>query len=154
MGRGWKRARSAPRQSLTRQTDLRSLKREVRLHLLAVKSPDMAAKELVLGVAAYNLTRAAMNEAGSALGLNPREFSFSQAQDTLNAYLPVFAKATSDQERQRIAQEMLRVFAQSKLPRRRKRSSYPRKIWPRPCSFPKRNVANKRGAASQKKEVA
>jgi hypothetical protein len=136
------------------ETDLRSLKREVRLHMLDVKSPDMAAKELVLGVAAYNLTRAAMNEAGSALGLDPRRFSFSQAQDTLNAFLPILAKATSHQERQQITQQMLRVFAQSKLPRHRKRSSYPREIWPRPCSFPKRKVTTKSEGANKTKEVA
>lgn len=135
------------------ETDLRSLKREVRLHMLDVRSPDMAAKELVLGVAAYNLTRAAMNEAGSALGLDPRQFSFSQAQDTLNAFLPILAKATSRQERHQITQQMLRVFAQSKLPRHRKRSSYPREIWPRPCSFPKRKVTTKGEGASKTKEV-
>jgi len=136
------------------ETDLRSLKREVRLHTLDVKSPDMAAKELILGVAAYNLTRAAMNEAGSALGLDPRQFSFSRAQDTLNAYLPLFANATSDQQRQQLMQEMLRVFSQSKLPRRRQRTSYPREIWPRPCSFPKRKIVNQPGANKQTKEVA
>jgi hypothetical protein len=122
--------------------------------MLDVRSPDMAAKELLLGVAAYNLTRAAMNEAGSALGLDPRQFSFSQAQDTLNAFLPILAKATSHQERHQITQQMLRVFAQSKLPRHRKRSSYPREIWPRPCSFPKRKVATKGEGASKTKEVA
>jgi hypothetical protein len=136
------------------ETDLRSLKREVRLHMLDVRSPEMAAKELVLGVAAYNLTRAAMNAAGSALGLDPRQFSFSRAQDTLNAYLPLFANAISDRQRQQLMQEMLRVFSQSKLPRPRKRPSYPREIWPRPCSFPKRKVANKPSSANQKKEVA
>lgn len=136
------------------ETDLRSLKREVRLHMLDVRTPDMAAKELVLSVAAYNLTRAAMNVAGSALGLDPRQFSFSRAQDTLNAYLPLFANATSDQQRQQLMQEMLRVFSQSKLPRHRKRSSYPREIWPRPCSFPKRKVAYKRATPNGKKEVA
>ena len=136
------------------ETDLRSLKREVRLHMLDVRSPDMAAKELVLGVAAYNLTRAAMNHAGAALGLDPRQFSFSRAQDTLNAYLPLFANATSDRQRRQLMQEMLRVFSQSKLPRPRRRSSYPREIWPRPCSFPKRKVADKRRVASQKEEVA
>jgi len=136
------------------ETDLRSLKREVRLHMLDVRSPDMAAKELVLSVAAYNLTRAAMNAAGTALGLDPRQFSFSRAQDTLNAYLPLFASASSEQQRQQLMQEMLRVFSQSKLPRSGKRTSYPREIWPRPCSFPKRKVATKRGTPNQKKEVA
>jgi hypothetical protein len=136
------------------ETDLRSLKREVRLHMLDVRSPDMADKELVLGVAAYNLTRAAMNHAGAALGLDPRQFSFSRAQDALNAYLPLFARATTDQQRQQLMQEMLRVFSQSKLPRRHNRPSYPREIWPRPNPFPKRKVANKHPASSQKGDIA
>lgn len=136
------------------ETDLLSLKREVRLHMLNVQSPDMAAKELVLGVAAYNLTRATMNEAAAALNLDPRQFSFSLAQDTLNAFLPAFAKASSEEERRQIMQEMLRVFSYSTLPRRRKRRSAPRTIWPRPCPFPKRKVANQRGAAKKTKEVA
>jgi len=126
------------------ETDLRSLKREVRLHMLEVKSPAMVQKELVLSVAAYNLTRAAMNAAGRALNLDPRQFSFSQAQDTMNAYLPVFAGARSQAERQQIVEEMLQVFAQSKLPRRPKRRFYPRAVWPRPSPFPKPKVNKKR----------
>lgn len=136
------------------ETDLRSLKREVRLHMLDVKTPAMAERELVLGVTAYNLTRAAMNEAASALNLNPRQFSFSQAQDTLNAFLPLFARATSDPERQQITKQMLGVFAQSKLPNRSKRRSTPRVVWPRPCSFPKRPVNSKRQPAVTTKGVA
>ena len=136
------------------ETDLRSLKREVRLHMLDVHSPDMAAKELVLGVAAYNLTRAAMNEAASALHLDPRQFSFSLAQDTIRAFLPAFAQAGSDPERQQIMQEMLRVFGYSTLPHRRKRRSAPREIWPRPCSFPKRKLANRRRTTKPRRGVA
>ena len=104
------------------ETDLRSLKREVRLHMLDVRSSDMAAKELVLSVAAYNLTRAAMNAAGSALSLGPRQFSFSRAQDTLTPTCrcsptpPTFANATNNRQRQQLMHEMLRVFSQSKLP--------------------------------------
>lgn len=136
------------------ETDLRSLKREVRLHMLDVKSPDMAGKELVLGVAAYNLTRAAMNEAASALHVDPRQFSFSMAQDTIHAFLPVFAQARSDEERQEIMREMLRVFSYSMLPHRHKRRSAPREVWPRPCSFPKRKLANQGGAPKSTKGVA
>ena len=58
MGRGWKRAESAPRQSLTRQTDLRSLKSTVALRQLSSKDRAMAEKELMLAVAAYNVVRA------------------------------------------------------------------------------------------------
>jgi len=125
------------------ETDLRSLKREVRLHMLDAQSKAMVEKELVLSVAAYNLTRGTMNEAAAALNLDPRQFSFSLAQDTINAFLPLFAQATSDAERQEIVQRMIRVFAQSKLPNRRKRRSAPRMIWPRPCPFPKRKIAKK-----------
>jgi len=125
------------------ETDLRSLKREVRLHALKAQSADMVAKELVLGVAAYNLTRAAMNTAATALNLNPRQLSFSRAQDMLNAFLPVFAKATSEEQCQSIMQQMLTAFSQSKLPNRRRRRSAPREIWPRPCSFPRRKAGEK-----------
>lgn len=135
------------------ETDLRSLKREVRLHMLNVHSADMADKELVLGVAAYNLTRAAMNEAASALNLDPRQFSFSLAQDTLNAFLPLFSQARSDEEREQIMQEMLRVFSYSTLPRRRKRRSTRRAIWPRPCPYPKRKAAKQRRSAKKRKGV-
>jgi hypothetical protein len=135
------------------ETDLRSLKREARLHLLEAKSADMVEKELLLGVAAYNLTRAAMNEAGAALGLDPRRFSFSQAQDTLHAFLPLLANAASDTERQQITRQIIRVFSQSKLPQR-KRRPYPREIWPRPCPFPKRKVATTGPSIKKKKQVA
>jgi len=133
------------------ETDLRSLKREVRLHMLTAQSKDMVDKELVLGVAAYNLTRAAINQAAQALQLSPRQFSFSMARDTINAFLPVFAAATSEQERQQIGQRMLRVMKQSLLPRRRKRRSASREVWPRPCPFPKRKIGKKK---APKKKVA
>jgi hypothetical protein len=131
------------------ETDLRSLKREVRLHMLEAKSKAMVEKELVLAVAAYNLTRATMNQAASALNLDPRRLSFSLAQDTLNAFLPAFANASTDPERQQLTQKMLRIFEQSQLPDRSHRPSTPREIWPRPCSYPKRKVSTKRGTAGK-----
>jgi putative transposase len=125
------------------ETDLRSLKREVRLHMLHVQSPAMAHKELVAGVAAYNLTRQAMNEAATALQIDPREFSFSLAQDTINAFLPLLASAKTERQRKSIMKEMLRVFSYSKLPKRKKkRRSFPRAVWPRTCSFPKRKTTD------------
>jgi len=136
------------------ETDLRTLKRQVRLEMLDVKSKAMAEKELVLAVAAYNLTRATINEAATALNLNPRDFSFSLAQDTINAFLPAFANATSEQERQQIAQNMLRVFSQSKLPRRRKKRSFTREAWSRPHSFPYRKIGHKTVAAEKEKKLA
>ena len=84
-----------------------------------------------------------MNQAALALQLDPRRLSYSLAQDTLNAFLPCLAQASGEEERRRIMQEMLRVFSYSTLPRRRKRRSAPREVWPRPCSFPKRKVASR-----------
>ena len=136
------------------ETDLRSLKREVRLHMIHAKSPAMVDKELVLGVAAYNLIRATMSQAAAALHLDARQSSFSLTQDTINAFMPAFANAGSHPERQDLMDQMLRVLAQSTLPRRRKRRSAPRTIWPRPCPFPKRKVATKRKAAKATKGVA
>jgi hypothetical protein len=127
------------------ETDLRSLKREVRLQMLTAQSKDM----VELGVAAYNLTRAAINEAAKMLQLSPRQFSFSMARDTINAFLPAFAAAASEEERQQIGQRMLRVMKQSLLPRRRKRRSASREIWPRPC--PKRKIGKKK---ARRKKVA
>ena len=49
---------------------------------------------MVLAVAAYNLTRAAINEAATALKLSPRQFSFSMARDTVRAFLPLLDPQT------------------------------------------------------------
>jgi hypothetical protein len=130
------------------ETDLRSLKREVRLHMLTAKSKDMVEKELVLAVAAYNLTRSAINQAATLLNVSPRQFSFSMARDTIEAFLPRFAAARSEEERQQVGEHMLRVLSQSMLPHRRKRRpSTPREVWPRPCAFPKRKISKKRRTA-------
>ena len=139
MGRGWKRARlSAPRQSLTRQVDLRSLKQTVHLHSLRSTTPDMADKELILGVTAYNFVRAAIWAAARAANLNPRRISFSRAQDVVNACLPNLQAARTEQEYAIELERMLRRIAQCKLPQTRHRPSYPRAVWPRGSAFPKK----------------
>jgi hypothetical protein len=131
------------------ETDLRSLKQEVRLYMLDAQSEAMVRKELVLGVSAYNLTRGAMNQAATALGMEARQLSFSLAQDTLNAFLPALARATSDAERQALTQEMLWVFSYSKLTPR-KRAPFPREVWGRPGTFPKRKASQKRSTGKNK----
>ena len=119
------------------ETDLRSLKRTVRLQTLNSKSVDMAGKELVAGVAAYNLVHAFMEAAAREAGLEPRELSFSYAQDHVFASLPALMDATSPDETREQLQRLLRNIAACKLPERKKRRSYPRKIWLRRSSFPK-----------------
>jgi len=118
------------------ETDLRSLKRTVRLHALKSRTVDMVAKELVLGVAAYNLVHTFMEAAAQKAGLEPRELSFSYAQDHVYAALPYLMNTRSPRETKDRLQQLLRQVASCKLPKRRKRRSYPRKVWLRRRSFP------------------
>lgn len=120
------------------ETDLRSLKQTVHLHSLTAHSEAMVAKELVLAVAAYNLVRGTMHAAAHIAGIDPRQLSFSRVQDVVNACLPSLADADSPEAYQRVLDRMLRRAAQCKLPRRPQRPSYPRAVWPRRNSFPKR----------------
>jgi putative transposase len=118
------------------ETDLRSLKRTVRLHALKSRTVDMVAKELVVGVAAYNLVHTIMEAAAQKAGLEPRELSFSYAQDYVYAALPYLMNARSPRETKKRLQQLLRQVASCKLPKRKKRRSYPRKVWLRRRSFP------------------
>jgi hypothetical protein len=118
------------------ETDLRALKRTVRLHALSSKTKGMVAKELVLGVASYNLVHVFMEAAAIKVGLNSRDLSFSQAQDHVYATLPDLIRATSPQEIKDRLQYILRYVAACKLPKRKKKRSFPRKVWQRSRSFP------------------
>ena len=86
----------------------------------------------------YNLVRAAIYAAAQAANLNPRQISFSRAQDVVNACLPNLLAARSEHEHAIQLDAMLRRIAQCKLPRTSHRPSYPRMVWPRSVAFPKR----------------
>ena len=60
------------------ETDLRSLKRTVRLHHIAARNPSMMEKELLTAVAAYNLVRAVMALAAQRHN-SPRDNSVSRS---------------------------------------------------------------------------
>jgi hypothetical protein len=120
------------------ELDLRSLKQTVHLHSLRSTTPEMVAKELILGVTAYNFVRAAILTAAQAANLDPRRISFSRAQDVVNACLPNLQAAGSDQEYDAELGRILRRIAQCKLPQTSHRPSYPREVWPRGTPFPKR----------------
>jgi hypothetical protein len=82
------------------ETDLRSLQRTVGLHQLNCKSPDMAEKELLLAIAAYNLVRAVMCLAARPAHITPRQLSFSFGQTVVAAALPGLDHAADDEEYQ------------------------------------------------------
>jgi hypothetical protein len=120
------------------ETDLRSLKRTVALHQLSSKSLDMAEKELLTAVAAYNLVRAVMCLTARRANLTPRQLSFSFVQTVVEAALPGLDQAATESEYQQRLDRMLRFAAQGKLPKRSRSRSYPREVWGRGGYFPRR----------------
>jgi putative transposase len=122
------------------ETDLRSLKRTVRLHHINAKSDDMLEKELLIAMAAYNLVRAVMCMAARRSGIDPRQLSFAGVLNVVNYAWPRLIAAPT---RQAHDEEFLRVLdlaAQCTLPKRSHQRCFPRQTWPRPTGFPRRKA--------------
>lgn len=120
------------------ETDLRALKRTVRLHHLNARSVEMMEKELWMAVSAYNLVRAVMCLAARRAEVDPRQLSFTQVLNVVNWAWPRLLAATSPQEHHREFERVLDSAALCTLPKRRKRRSYPRATWGRGYHFPTR----------------
>jgi len=118
------------------ETDLRSLKRTVRLHHLAAKSPEMLEKELLLATSAYNLVRAVMCMAARRNQIDPRQLSFAGVLNVVNYAWPQLVGAPTRREHDREFFRILDLAAQCTLPKRRERRSYPRSVWRRRIAFP------------------
>jgi IS4 transposase len=80
------------------ETDLRSLKEQVRLHAIAARSPGLIACEFYLAIASYNLIRAVMSEAARSINVEPRRLSFSRSRAAFWAFARATAHTTSQQE--------------------------------------------------------
>jgi hypothetical protein len=121
------------------ETDLRTLKSELCMDELTCSTADMVAKEIEMGVAAYNLVRAMIALASQQTGVPPRGYSFTKVRKIVQIFAPALANAPSDKEAKRIFDQMMTYIQQSKLPRRkRKRPSYPREVLKRRDAFLKR----------------
>ena len=118
------------------ETDLRSLKRTVRLHHMAVKSKDMLEKELLMGVCAYNLVRAVICLAARKSRLDPRQLSFAMVLNVVDCAWPKLTGAATEKQFQREFARVLKLAAQCTLPKRKRRRSYPRSLWRRQLGFP------------------
>jgi|HubBroStandDraft_4_1064222.scaffolds.fasta_scaffold69722_1 hypothetical protein len=123
------------------ETDLRSLKRTVRLHHLTVKSEGMFAKELLIAVCAYNLVRAVIWLAARKSRTDPRQLSFTMVLNVVDCAWHKLSGATTQQEFQGEFSRVLKIAAQCRLPQR-KRKSYPRLLWRRQAGFPFRKGEN------------
>jgi len=121
------------------ETDLRTLKSTLCLDQLTCTTPDMVAKEIQLGVTAYNLVRAVIALASHQSGIPPRGYSFTKVRRIVEAFGPALANAPDQGAAQQIFDQMIKLIDQSKLPRRRrKRPSYSRTVWKRGGTFPNR----------------
>ena len=118
------------------ETDLRSLKRTVRLHQIAVATAGLLEKELYIAVSAYNLVRAVMCLAARRANLSPRQLSFSSVLDVVNAAWPRLLAAQSREEHHAEFDRVLDYAASYKLPKRKTWRSYPRAVWGRGATFP------------------
>ena len=129
------------------ETDLRSIKRAARLHRLTPKSDPMLEKELLMAIAAYNLVRAIMCLAAEHAQIHPRELSFSHVMYHVNACLPDLLTGWPSQRSKRQLRHLIETVACCKLPKRRKRRSYPREVWAPGYRFPVRRPTD--GAQSK-----
>jgi hypothetical protein len=123
------------------ETDLRTIKKTIRLEMLRCKTPDMVAKELILAITAYNLVRAVIDESSRRTGMDPRQYSFSRVQDAVIDWLPHIASIPSERKRQAELKRMMNYVGQCKLYKRKNRSSYPREIWQPSRKFPSRRAS-------------
>jgi putative transposase len=120
------------------ETDLRSLKRTVRLHHIAARNESTMEKQLLTAVAAYNLVRAVMALAARRHGLEPRQLSFSFVMNVVDACWHRLQTETNAKNHARAVFDMLDRAAQGTHPKRKKRRSCPRAAWNRRHAFPTR----------------
>lgn len=100
------------------ELNLRYLKAQMDLVQLEAKSADMARKEWLAGLLAYNLIRAAQLCAALQKGISPLTLSFSSVRRHLECWLRQFGRT----QRQACVQwtKTLQQMGQCLLPRRRK----------------------------------
>ena len=120
------------------ELDIRSLKQTLGMHSLRSKTPEMVEKELLLAIAGYNLVRSIQMAAARQAKLEPRRLSFSRVQAVIMTALPRLATITDAAEWEAEYQRVLGWAAQGKLPNRTRRRSYPREVWGKGATFPKR----------------
>ncbi len=121
------------------ETDLRTLKATLRLDQLTCCTPDMVAKEIAAGIAAYNLVRAVTCMASEQSGIPPRGYSFTTVRRIVEVFTAKLTAAPDTQAAKQIFDQMMHCVQQARLPHRsRKRPSYPRHVWKPQNTYPRR----------------
>lgn len=114
------------------ETDLRDIKSTLKMNFIDAKSPEMIAKEIILGCCAYNLIRLAIGQAAIAAKLKARKFSFANAMRRIHSVAySVFARDSEDWTNQVLLNTLCDMRGLILPTRAGPRSSEPRKAWPR-----------------------
>jgi hypothetical protein len=127
------------------ETDIRDVKQTLQLHRPRGRSVDIVAKEILLGVVAYNLVIQVRRMAAERAEIEPRRLSFKRVLDLVQAYGDGCVATPDVQEWHDRFERLLKAAAQCRLPVRKRFRSYPREVIARTRGFPtrKRNTEQK-----------
>lgn len=110
------------------ENDIRSLKYTLGLERIYSKTPEMAEKELLLGVAAYNLLRALAQRSAEIIDIPPRQISFSRCAELTRIYGNKLRDVTTLAEQEAIVTQFLTGLKQTRLPNRPPHRIEPRQV--------------------------
>jgi hypothetical protein len=113
---------------------LRHLKTTMGMELLRCQTPDMAEKELLAYLVAYNLIRCLMAQAVAQAGVQMDRLSFKGTVDAVRQYTPAIHKARSKAQRQSLCNELLQTIIRDLVPLRPHRQE-PRAVKRRPKAY-------------------
>ncbi len=99
------------------ELDLRYLKTQMGLHQMDCKTKDMAEKEWLAGLMAYNLVRVVMAAAATEKGIKASQLSFSAARRLLVRWL---ITASPNTRLAPLWRKLLKSVARARLPSRKK----------------------------------
>jgi hypothetical protein len=95
------------------ELSFRDIKTSMEMEHLRAQSPEIAIKELLAGLVAYNLVRVTMIEAASRHGTQLNRLSFKGTVDGLRQYCPRMARARSQTALQRLRRGLFRAVAEA-----------------------------------------
>jgi len=120
------------------ELSLRQIKTALQMESLSTRSPEMAERELLMHLFAYQLIRGLMQEAALAAGMPLERISFVGAVDAARHFGEVILRAKSQRQRRRLYAELLEILAADAVPDRPGRRE-PRALKRRPKRFPRLN---------------
>jgi hypothetical protein len=120
--------------------DIKDVKQTLQMHRLDGRGVDMVAKEILLGMVAYNLVIRVRRLAARHGGTEPRELSFKRILDLVQAFCEGSGASADPAEIRRRYESLIDAASRCRLPVRRRFRSYPREVIPRTRGFPFRKI--------------